>query len=80
VPPIGGVVSFTNVMLRVLIREAYQVDPYTERYTLISGPYEIRRYKLMLGRITERPLRSDVVYGERRLGVRANRSKWRTSF
>jgi uncharacterized protein (TIGR03435 family) len=40
VPPIGGVVSFTNVMLRVLIREAYQVDPYTERYTLISGPYE----------------------------------------
>jgi uncharacterized protein (TIGR03435 family) len=40
VPPVGGAVSFTNVMLRVLIREAYQVDPYTERFTFISGPYE----------------------------------------
>jgi uncharacterized protein (TIGR03435 family) len=51
VPPIGGVVSFTNVMLRVLIREAYQVDPYTERFTLISGPY-----KPLIGSADEGPL------------------------
>ena len=39
VPPIGQV-SFTNVLLRVLIREAYQLDPYTERFTLVSGKYD----------------------------------------
>jgi uncharacterized protein (TIGR03435 family) len=37
VPPFGTV-TFTNVMLRVLIREAYQVNAYTERFTLIAGP------------------------------------------
>ena len=38
VPP-AGALMFTNVMLRVLIREAYQVDAYTEPYTLVSGPH-----------------------------------------
>jgi uncharacterized protein (TIGR03435 family) len=38
VPP-AGTIRFTNVMLRVLIRDAYQVDAYTERFTLIPGPY-----------------------------------------
>ena len=38
VPP-AGAVSFTNVPLRVLIRDAYQVDPYTEQFRLISGRF-----------------------------------------
>ena len=28
-----------NVPLRMLIRDAHQLDPYTEQFTLISGPY-----------------------------------------
>jgi uncharacterized protein (TIGR03435 family) len=38
VPP-AGALSFINVPLRILIRDAYQVDPYTEGYRLISGPH-----------------------------------------
>ena len=38
VPP-AGTVRFINVALRILIREAYQVDAYTEQYRLISGPF-----------------------------------------
>ena len=38
VPP-AGTVSFTNVPLRVLIRDAYQVDPFTEQFRLISGRF-----------------------------------------
>jgi uncharacterized protein (TIGR03435 family) len=38
VPP-AGQLSFTNVMLRVLIREAYQVDAYAESHKLDPGPY-----------------------------------------
>ena len=36
VPP-AGALSFTNVMLRVLIREAYQVDAYAESTSLTRG-------------------------------------------
>ena len=38
VPP-AGTLTYTNVPLRVLIRDAYQVDPYAEAYRLIAGPY-----------------------------------------
>ena len=38
VPP-AGTVRYTNVALRILIREAYQVDAYTEQYRLIAGPF-----------------------------------------
>src|SRR6266850_5038973 len=38
VPP-AGTVRFTNVPLRMLIRDAYQVDPVTERFRLISGRF-----------------------------------------
>lgn len=38
IPP-AGTVRFTNTTLRILIRNAYQIDPYTERYTLIPGSY-----------------------------------------
>jgi uncharacterized protein (TIGR03435 family) len=38
VPP-AGAVTFTNVALRILIRNAYQLDPSTERFTLIAGPF-----------------------------------------
>jgi uncharacterized protein (TIGR03435 family) len=38
VPP-AGALSFINVPLRILIRDAYEVDPYTEQYRLISGPH-----------------------------------------
>ena len=38
VPP-AGAIRLTNVPLRMLIRDAYQLDPYTEQFTLISGPY-----------------------------------------
>ena len=38
VPP-AGTLRFTNVPLRILIRDAYQVDAYTEQYRLISGPF-----------------------------------------
>ena len=38
VPP-AGTVRFTNTTLRILIRNAYQLDPYTEQYALIPGPY-----------------------------------------
>jgi uncharacterized protein (TIGR03435 family) len=38
VPP-AGTITFTNVALRILIRDAYQVDAYTERYRLIAGPF-----------------------------------------
>ena len=38
VPP-AGTLRFTNVPLRMLIRDAYQLDPYTEQFTLVSGPY-----------------------------------------
>ena len=34
VPP-AGTITFTNITLRVVIRQAYQVDPYTEPYTFI---------------------------------------------
>ena len=37
--PPAGAMSFTNVPLRVLIRDAYQVDPYTEQFRLISGRF-----------------------------------------
>jgi uncharacterized protein (TIGR03435 family) len=32
-------VTFINVALRILIRNAYQLDAYTEPYTLVSGPH-----------------------------------------
>lgn len=38
IPP-AGTVRFTNTTLRILIRNAYQLDAYTEQYTLIPGPY-----------------------------------------
>lgn len=38
VPP-AGAVRFTNVTLRILIRNAYQLDAYTEPYTLVPGPH-----------------------------------------
>jgi uncharacterized protein (TIGR03435 family) len=38
VPP-AGTVNFTNVMLRVLIRLAYEVDAYAESYRFDPGPY-----------------------------------------
>jgi uncharacterized protein (TIGR03435 family) len=38
VPP-AGTITFTNVALRILIREAYQVDAYAESYKLDPGPY-----------------------------------------
>ena len=38
VPP-AGTITFTNITLRVVIRQAYQVDPYTEPYTFIPGPF-----------------------------------------
>src|SRR5687767_13326561 len=38
VPP-AGTITYTNVMLRILIRDAYQVDAYSEQYRLILGPY-----------------------------------------
>lgn len=38
VPP-AGQLSFTNVMLRVLIRDAYQVDAYAESHKLDPGAY-----------------------------------------
>jgi uncharacterized protein (TIGR03435 family) len=38
VPP-AGTLRFTNVPLRMLIRDAYEVDPYAESYKLDSGPY-----------------------------------------
>jgi len=38
VPP-AGQITFINVPLRVLIREAYQVDAYAESYGLDPGPY-----------------------------------------
>jgi hypothetical protein len=39
VPPAGGVLSYTNMPLRVLIRDAYQLDPYKESSALIAGPF-----------------------------------------
>jgi uncharacterized protein (TIGR03435 family) len=38
IPP-AGTIRFTNTTLRILIRNAYQLDAYTEQYTLIPGPY-----------------------------------------
>jgi uncharacterized protein (TIGR03435 family) len=38
VPP-AGAVRYTNVPLRMLIRDAYQIDAYAEQYRLISGSY-----------------------------------------
>ena len=38
VPP-AGALSYTNMPLRVLIRDAYQLDPYKESSTLIAGPF-----------------------------------------
>lgn len=38
IPPVGTL-TFTNVMLRVLIRLAYDVDPYAETSTLDAGAY-----------------------------------------
>ena len=37
--PSAGTVRYTNVPLRMLIRDAYQIDAYTEKYRLILGPY-----------------------------------------
>jgi uncharacterized protein (TIGR03435 family) len=39
VPP-AGQLTYTNVPLRVLIRDAYQLDPYKESSILIAGPFE----------------------------------------
>ena len=38
IPP-AGTIRFTNAPLRVLIRNAYQVDAYAESYKLDPGPY-----------------------------------------
>jgi uncharacterized protein (TIGR03435 family) len=38
VPP-AGTITYTNVPLRMVIRDAYQVNAYIEQYTLISGTY-----------------------------------------
>src|SRR5688500_12452087 len=39
IPPFGGPVTYINVPLRVLIRDAYQVDAYAETYKLDPGRY-----------------------------------------
>ena len=39
IPPFGGPVTYINVPLRVLIRDAYQVDAYAEEYKLDPGRY-----------------------------------------
>ncbi len=38
--PPAGALSYENVPLRVLIRDAYQLDPYKESSLLIAGPFE----------------------------------------
>jgi uncharacterized protein (TIGR03435 family) len=59
VPP-AGALSFINVPLRILIRDAYQVDPYTESYRLISGPH-VRVIGSSVGRTASDVPRFDVV-------------------
>ena len=39
IPPFGGPVTYINVPLRVLIRDAYQLDAYGERYKFDPGRY-----------------------------------------
>src|SRR5687768_11783166 len=39
IPPFGGPVTSINVPLRVLIRDAHQVDAYAEEYKLDPGRY-----------------------------------------
>ena len=38
-PPFGGTVTYINVPLRVLIRDAYQLDAYAEQYKFDPGRY-----------------------------------------
>jgi uncharacterized protein (TIGR03435 family) len=59
VPP-AGALSFINVPLRILIRDAYQVDAYTEQYRLISGPHA-RVIGSSVGRTASDVPRFDVV-------------------
>lgn len=44
--PAQGIVSLTNVTLRALIREAYNIDPSSERFTLIAGMDDMRPGKI----------------------------------
>ena len=39
IPPFGGPVTYINVPLRVLIRDAYQLDAYAEQYKFDPGRY-----------------------------------------
>lgn len=39
IPPFGGTVTYINVPLRVLIRDAYQLDAYAEQYKFDPGRY-----------------------------------------
>jgi uncharacterized protein (TIGR03435 family) len=59
VPP-AGTVSFANMPLRVLIREAYQVDAYAEPYKFDPGLYAPITGRLSDGRQSDAP-RFDVV-------------------